>query len=261
MPKVFFLLSAVMIGVTIFFFAIPNQREFTRVRTSVIGINTESSKLLGEANKVAGEVTAVQGEIAKVQGDLDIEGEKTKSQKLKLAQVDNDLKRDNALYDEFNKKLGVLRANLSKLPKGMKPETVVGEINGMRKSKAETESQIELKKKELAAEQEKIAPARREHEDVVRKIEERKKSFERNSLEARVVAVNRAWGFVIVDVGGDNGITETTKFLVTRGSQTVGKLSIVSIQPKQTVANVLGSSGEPMSVNPGDRVILESLFQ
>jgi hypothetical protein len=262
MPKVFFLLSAVVIGITIFFFAIPNQREFTRVRTTVIGINNEAGKLLTDVNKVATEVAAVSAEVAKIQGDLDVESEKTKSQKLKLAQVDNDLKRDTSLYEEYNAKVVDLRKRLGRLPKGMKPETVAEEINAMKKSKAETESQIELKRKELAAEKEKILPAQREHADIVRKIEDRKKSFERNGLEGRVVAVNRDWGFVILDVGGESGVTEATKFLVTRGSRTIGKLSISQVLPKKTIANVLSEGvAQRAAVAPGDRVILESLVR
>ena len=97
---------------------------------------------------------------------------------------------------------------------------------------------------------------------MVKKIEDRKKSFDRNSLVARVVAVNDAWGFVVIDAGQSSGINEATKLLVTRGNQTVGKLSIVSVQGNRTVANILPETvASGLNVSPGDRVILENLYQ
>lgn len=261
MTKVLFILSAVIILVSTFF-AYQNGREFTRVRSSVTALNLDVNKALNEVTKAVAEVNNVIGSIATVQGDLDIESEKVKSQKLKLAQIENDVKRDEDQLSAANKKLADLRVRLDKLPKGMKPETMVEQINGMKKSTAELQAQAELKKKEVTAEEEKMAQARKDYEEVVRKIEDRKKSFDRNSLVARVVAVNNAWGFVVIDAGQSSGINEATKLLVTRGSQTVGKLSIVSVQGNRTVANIVPDAvASGLSIAPGDRVILENLYQ
>lgn len=261
MTKVLFILSAVIIGVSAFF-AYQNGREFANVRASVTVINMEVQKALGEANSGVAKVAQANAEIAKVQGELDIESEKVKSQKLKLAQVDNDLRRDQDAFDSASKKLADLKTRLDKLPQGMKPETMVEEINSMKKATAETEAETEIKRKEKLAEQEKLPAARRAYEEVVKKIEDRKKSFDRNSLIARVVAVNNAWGFVVVDAGQNRGITEATKLLVTRGNQTVGKLSIVTVGKEKTVANIQQETlPSGMSIAPGDRVILENLFQ
>jgi hypothetical protein len=261
MTKVFFILSAVIMLVSAFF-AFQNGREYVAVRNSVTMINLDVQKALTEANNNVTKVTQANGEIAKVQSELDVENEKVKSQKLKLAQVENDLRRDQDAFDSSNKKLAELKMRLDKLPQGMKPETMVEEINSMKKATAETEAATEIKRKEADGEQEKIANARRAYEEVMKKIDDRKKSFDRNSLVARVVAVNNAWGFVVVDAGQNRGITEATKFLVTRGNQTVGKLSIVSVQKDRTVANILPETiANGLSIAPGDRVILENLFQ
>lgn len=261
MTKVLFILSAVIILVSAFF-AYQNGREFTSVRTAVAVANMQVQTALNDANKVVTDVNGVVANIGTVQGELDIEGEKLKSQKLKLAQVENDLKRDQDQLDTASKKLADQRVRLAKLPQGMKPETMVEEINGMKKATAEFQAQIELKKKEAEAEEAKMGDARKAYEEVVRKIEDRKKSFDRNSLVARIVAVNTAWGFVVVDAGQSGGITEATKLLVTRGNQTVGKLSILSVQDNRTVANILPETlAQGMRIAPGDRVILENLHQ
>jgi hypothetical protein len=99
-------------------------------------------------------------------------------------------------------------------------------------------------------------------ESVMEKIESRKKLFDRNSMTATIVAVNNDWGFVVIDGGEDKGITADTKLLVTRGQETIGRLSIVGVDGNKTVANIDQKSIRPgVAVAPGDRVILETLYQ
>lgn len=261
MTKVLFILSAVLIGVSIFF-AYGNKDEFTKVRNSVTALNVQVQTALSGANTVVAEVGKVAGDIAKIQTDLETETEKVKAQKLKIAQTDNDAKLAQDKLDVSNKKLADLRTRLDKLPKDMKPETMVEQINTMKKSTAEFQAEVEMKRKEVEAEEAKMVDARKALDEVVKKIEDRKKSFDRNGLNARIVAVNSDWGFVVVNAGKTLGITEATKLLVTRGTQTVGKLSIVSVQGERTVANIIPETlSHGLSVAPGDQVILENLYQ
>lgn len=260
MTKVLFILSAVLMLVSIFF-ARQNGRDFADVRTKVTALNIEVDGVRKSAMAAAGEVTKLDGEIAAVDTDLATEGERVKTQKVRVARADNDARSAQAELDVQNKKLADLRLQLDKLPKGMKPETLVEDIANIRKSIADMQAQVEQKKKEESEEVEKMAGARKELEDVVAKIEERKKAFERNGLSARVVAVNPDWGFVIVNAGQSRGITEASQLLVTRGTQTVGKLAIVSVQGDRTVANILPETlAEGMTIAPGDQVILEKLY-
>ncbi len=261
MTKVLFILSAVLIIVSTFF-AHQNGREFAKVRTDVAALNVQVQSALKDANAVVADVDKVGGEINKVKQELEIESEKVKSQKLKIAQADNDTKLVTDKLDAANKKGNDLRTRLEKLPKDMKPETMVEQINGMKKSTAEYQAQAEAKKKEVEAEQAKIVDSRRVLDEIVKKIEDRKKSFDRNSLNARIVAVNSDWGFVVVNAGKTFGITEAAKLLVIRGTQTVGKLSIVSVEGERTVANIIPESiSKGINIAPGDQVILENLYQ
>jgi small-conductance mechanosensitive channel len=261
MTKVLFILSAVLIIVSTFF-AHQNGREFAKVRTDVAALNVQVQSALKDANAVVADIDKVGGEINKIKQELEIESEKVKSQKLKIAQADNDTKLVSDKLDAANKKGNDMRTRLEKLPKDMKPETMVEQINGMKKSTAEYQAQAEAKKKEVEAEQAKMVDSRRVLDEIVKKIEDRKKSFDRNSLNARVVAVNSDWGFVVVNAGKTLGITEAAKLLVIRGTQTVGKLSIVSVEGERTVANIIPESiSKGINIAPGDQVILENLYQ
>lgn len=261
MTKVLFILSAVVILVASFF-AYQNGREFAAVRTNIAGINAGIAAEKQTEKKVVGQVGQLVADITRVQGELDVESEKLKAQKNRLAQADSEATRTQEELDTKVKKQQELTVKLEKLPKDVKPETIAEDINRMKKEKLEYEAQAEQKKKEVTAENDKIAGVQKRLDDVVRKIEERRKNFERNSLTSRVVAVNYDWGFVVIDAGKSTGLTEDTKLIVTRGAQTVGKVSVMSVDARNSLAAIVPDAVvNGQLIMPGDRVILENLVQ
>ncbi|MCB1278065.1 hypothetical protein [Prosthecobacter sp.] len=244
------------------FFAYQNGREFATVRTNIIGINASIATEKQTEKKVVGEVGRLVADITRVQGELDVESEKLKAQKNRFAQADSETTRTQEELDAKVKKQQELTVKLDKLPKDVKPETIAEDINRMKKEKLEYEAQAEQKKKEVVAENDKIAGVQKRLDDVVHKIEERRKNFERNSLTSRVVAVNYDWGFVVIDAGKATGLTEDTKLIVTRGAQTVGKVSVMSVDGRNSLAAIVPNAVvNGQFIMPGDRVILENLVQ
>ncbi|MDZ4404465.1 hypothetical protein [Prosthecobacter sp.] len=261
MTKVLFILSAVVILVASFF-AYQNGREFAAVRTSIAGINANIVNEKKTEKTVVGQVNQLVADITRVQGELDVEGEKLKAQKNKLAQAESEYTRVEGELNGKVKKQQELAKLLADLPKGVKPETIAEDIARMKKEKLEYEAQAEAKKKEVTAEQEKVAGIQKRLDDVVHKIEERRKNFERNSLSSRVVAVNYDWGFVVIDAGKAAGLTQDTKLIVTRGALTVGKVSVMSVENNATMASIVPDAVVTgQIIMPGDRVILENLVQ
>lgn len=261
MTKVLFILSAVVILVASFF-AYQNGRAFTMVRSNIAGINT-SIKTEQVADKAVNvQANQIKGDVARVTGELDIESEKLKAQKNKLAQAESEGTRTQEELDGKVKKQQELTTMLADLPKDVKPETIAEDMNRLKKEKLEFEAQVEAKKKEVIAEEEKIAGVQKRLDEVTRKIEERRKNFERNSLTSRIVAVNTDWGFVVIDAGKASGLTQDTKLIVTRGIQTVGKISVMSVEGTRTLAAIVPEAvSNGLVISPGDRVILENLVQ
>ncbi len=261
MTKVLFILSAVVILVASFF-AYQNGQEFTTVRKHLFETGNKIKSEQAADKTVVGQVGQLVADITRVQGELDAEGERLKAQKNKLAQAESETTRTQAELDGKVKKQQELNKMLEDLPKDVKPETIAEDINRMKKEKLEFEAQAEAKKKEVTAEEEKIAGVQKRLDDVLHKIEERRKSFERNSLSSRVVAVNYDWGFVVIDAGKATGLTEETKLIVIRGTQTVGKVSVMSVDGKNTLAAIVPDAVVNGAViMPGDKVILENLAQ
>lgn len=264
MTKVLFILSAVVILVASFF-AYQNGREFADVRTKIANINASvlsEKKTEEKLLRPNGEVSKVKAEIARIQGDQDIQAEKVKAQKNKFAQIEDEIKRTREELETKEKKKVELENLLKDLPLGMKPDSLAEDINKLKKEKLEFEAMAESKKKDVAAEEDKVAGIQKRLDDVLHKIEDRSKNFERNSLTSRVVAVNYDWGFVIIDAGKAAGLTEQTKMIVTRGAQTVGKISIMSVEGKNSMAAIMpDATVNGQVIMPGDRVILENLVQ
>ena len=265
MTKVLFILSAVVIVVA-GFFAYQNGREFADVRTKIAGINASILNEKRTEDKLlrpgSGEISRVMADIARVQGDLDVEAEKLKAQKNLLTNGKGEVTRMQEEFAAKEKKKEELEKLLKDLPPGMKAETLAEDIQKLKKEKLEFEAQAEAKKKEVVTEEDKVAGIQKRLDDVLHKIEDRSKNFERNSLTSRVVAVNHDWGFVVIDAGKSAGLTEQTKLIVTRGMQTVGKISVMSVEGKNSKAEIVPDAVvNGQVIMPGDRVILENLVQ
>lgn len=261
MTKVLFILSIVVMAVATVF-AYQNNRAFASARNAKASTDRIIKNELVAVKQIAADIGRVVADIGTAQKDLDTESERLKAHQLKVSQIDSESKRTQEEFDAKGKKLEELKAQLAKLLAGC-------EAGDARRGPEQDQTEHRRasgpgrsEEKEVEAEQQKVTAAEREKNEIVRKIEERKKSFERNALTARVVAVNNDWGFVVIDAGQREGITPDTKLLVTRGTQTIGKLSILSVEGGRTVANVLTDSlVGGMTPAPGDRVILENLFQ
>jgi pyridoxal biosynthesis lyase PdxS len=155
-----------------------------------------------------------------------------------------------------------MKKELELLPPDVKPETLQEDLNRIKQGIAELKAKSESKQTEVDAEVSKVAAVQRAVDNLARKKEDRQKAFERNSMSFSVVAVNSDWGFVVVNAGEPEGISESTKLIVTRGTQTIGKISILSVSGGRTIANILTDTLTPgYSIEPGDKVILENLYQ
>ena len=81
----------------------------------------------------------------------------------------------------------------------------------------------------------------------------------RNGLEGRILAVNQAWNFVVLNLGDKNGVVGNAEMLIKRGDRLVGKARVTSVEPATSIADIVPSSvphGE--SIQPGDTVIYQA---
>ena len=261
MTKVLFILSVVAMAVATAF-AYQNGRAFTEVRNARTSQDRQTQTELTSLTKTADEIKQAVTNVAAASQEVEAQNEKLKAAKLKIAQTDSESKQVEDELKDKTAKMADVDEKLNKLPEGFNPQTIAEDLNKIKAQIAELQNDADKKKKEVADAEKKNTDAQKVLEDITVKIEARKKSFERNSMSFKVVAVNSDWGFVIIDGGEKEGITPDTKLLVIRGTRTVGKLSILAVQGAKTIANVLTEPLAPgMTPAPGDKVILENLYQ
>jgi len=261
MTKVLFLLSAVVMAVACFF-SWQNRQAFVDARQARQKIDRTINTELAKANTAANEVLAIKAEVANVAGELELEKTRLEQAQIKLRNVTNEAERTSADLDAAKKEFANVRSKIEKLPEGVTLETIGESINKQKAVIAENEDKARQIKEAVAAKEKDVKKVADELADVQKRVEERRKFYDRNSLTATIVAVNNDWGFVVIDAGRNKEITADTKLLITRGIETIGKLSIVSVDGNRTVANIDQKSvRRGRSVAPGDRVILETLYQ
>jgi cell shape-determining protein MreC len=68
--------------------------------------------------------------------------------------------------------------------------------------------------------------------------------------------VDRNWNFVVLDLGNRNGINNNATMIVQRGGSMVGRVRITSVEPSQSVADIIPNSVPAgVTVQPGDTVV------
>jgi flagellar biosynthesis chaperone FliJ len=81
-----------------------------------------------------------------------------------------------------------------------------------------------------------------------------------NGLVATVVAVNKEWGFVMINAGRSLGVTADASLLVKRGNTRIARLRIVNLEESSVIADLVDDSlVKGIEVQPGDKVIFENV--
>jgi hypothetical protein len=130
-------------------------------------------------------------------------------------------------------------------------------------SPSELQAQLEDAKKQLdAAEREKVLLA-----DKMRTSQERSSQPQTEKkhhptaggvpgIRGTVLAVNQAYNFVVLSLGGRQGVEANTEMLVLRGGSFIGKIRISSVEPATAIGDIITSSlARGVQVQPGDTVV------
>ena len=193
-----------------------------------------------------------------------LEQEKGRLEQSKITRQNrtNDVAKTTHDVETTKGEIDKIKDQLKDLPAGVTVEGVGETINQLKTTIANNEAAAMKGEEEAVAKKKDLDKTHAELVSIQRQIDERRKLYDRNSLTATVIAVNNDWGFVIIDAGKNKEITADTKLLVTRGSAIIGKLSIQAVENNRTIANIVQKSlRSGLAVSPGDKVILETLYQ
>jgi predicted RNase H-like nuclease (RuvC/YqgF family) len=217
------------------------QLETTR---SELAAKTAS---LNDANKKVEELTAKNdlalAEITKLKADNQTKDSKISDLETKVADAD-------AKVQELNSSIATLQQENESFKTaavdttGPAADDAQLEIDSLKMANGELESKLKSAQDRIASMEEKLV--------------EKKRIEKLNSLSGRILAVNEAWNFVVLNLGNNNGISSNTELLVKRGNTQIGRVRITSVEPASSIADIIpGSLVRGLSIQPGDYVITQ----
>ncbi len=75
-------------------------------------------------------------------------------------------------------------------------------------------------------------------------------------VRGTVLAVNQAYNFVVLNLGGRQGVEANSEMLVLRGGTLIGRIRVSSVEPATAIGDIITSTlPRGVQVQPGDTVI------
>lgn len=172
-----------------------------------------------------------------------------------VAELDNTLKSQTAEFAELDKALKEVAEILKGLGEGVTLDNLGEKIQQVTEDKKQKDLKLE-ELNTLAGSAEKLLTGNRADLDrLVKRDLKRNANIDINSMEAVVSSVNQDWGFLVIGAGSNTGFTPQTTLIVKRDGHVIGRVQPSSIEPTQTIAEIIFESLAPgVRIQPGDRV-------
>ena len=212
-------------------------KECSKVSADLKVATDKLSMSGSDSEQTGAEVTDLRAQVAKLTSGLADVQKQSADKDATLAQQKSDIEAKDAHMAELEAKVngtsGAGGAPSEEIKKQMEEKNILV-------------ASLNAKIKEMGTQ----LSALKERED------QRRKQTMRSGLEGRILAVNSAWGFVVISLGDRNGVVNNAEMLIKRGTQLVGKVRITSVEPSTSVADIVANSVRSgFSVQPGDTVI------
>jgi len=153
-------------------------------------------------------------------------------------------------------------ASLQNRTEGPGPEAT--SVNPGAPSTAELQAQLDDTRRQLdSAEREntflseKLGPTRERPAQMAQPERNRREAgADKPRVRGTVLAVNQAYNFVVLNLGGRQGVEPNSEMLVLREGILIGKIRISSVEPATAIGDVITNSlARGVQVQPGDTVI------
>jgi hypothetical protein len=136
-----------------------------------------------------------------------------------------------------------------------KVEALRGETDALSKELDTLQKELEVHKK-AAGESDALSAKLKAQQNF------RLKAIKLGGRSSTVTAVNQEFSFVSIGVGREDGLTPDAHLLVKREGRLIGRLTIVMLDERQTLADIdLKSVPRGLQILPGDQVVIENSVQ
>lgn len=246
--SVFFLMLAAVFGV---FNTVKVKTLRLNVADAAAARDKTENRRAAQEKEFKGREAAVAGEKAKI--------DETESN---VASAEAELVKMQSEKADLQAKVQAKEAEISDLQKQI-DETKPASANPGAPSTVELQAQLDEAQQRLdGAEREKVFLS-----DKLQSVQERSSRLEEEKkrrvagagkvgVRGTVLAVNQAYSFVVLNLGGRQGVEVNSEMLVLRAGAFIGKIRISSVEPATAIGDIITSSlARGVQVQPGDTVI------
>jgi hypothetical protein len=116
--------------------------------------------------------------------------------------------------------------------------------------------QLEAAEREKSLLSEKVQAVRERSSQLEDERQRRAVAHGKVGVRGTVLAVNQAYNFVVLNLGGRNGVEPHSEMLIVRDGTFIGKIRISSVEPATSIGDIITSTlARGVQVQPGDIVI------
>lgn len=244
------------------YFGWINFEDLKETRIEKDSRNAEIRRLLAEIQTLDGETRTEFAVLTGVEGERDETVVTLNEAQRRLASLTSQKENLESNLAQTEASITRYERELERLPAGFTIDNVRQRLDEMNATLEARKTEIANLDGEIATLEEGIERNQRTVDGYVARQADRRRAFDLNSSEGLITAINRDWGFAVVNLGGNSGVSPDATFIVKRGTQSVGKLTVMAVEPGSTVCNInFDSIPKGIDLQPGDRVILENLHQ
>jgi hypothetical protein len=200
------------------------------------------------------------GEIAQYEQSIQMLQDETETLQTSKIDLDAKLVEGEANQRALDASLVTAKSDLEKA-KSLMGDVVL--IEGMQKEMLQIRTQIEESEIELTQLEGAVASAQVERERLAKVAAElaalrvdQEAGVIRGEFQSSIKKAYNQWGFVVVNGGNDQGVVNRAQLAVYRRGQPICRLLVTSVEPGETVADIVAGSLAPgQMVQVGDTVV------
>ena len=248
----FFLIAAALLLVASAGLGFLNKNKMADKQAAIVKSQSETAAAQADAGKA---------KTAQKKAEKDTADAVSKSNELQqqLTTASSQVTTLNGKIDEVSKQveakqneINTLTTRLVAYTNASPPPAPPGAAEELEKAKHQL-AELQVIKDGL---QTQLASAQSQTASLQKRITDRETSASMMGLHGRVLAVDRNWNFVVLDLGNRNGVNANATMVIQRGSSMVGRVKITTVEPSQSIADIVPNSVPAgVTVQPGDTVV------
>ncbi len=211
-----------------------------QVRSKINTLIDQRNTFHSERDTARTQLASTRQKLAKTEDDLTQTRQDLTNTVTELAKTQTDLKsqttRANELSDKLTKTTQQLEDNQNKLAAYENTGYKADQVAGLVKSLKSTQVELQAVQEENGVLQRTTSRLKNQ---LAQLIGTNYVVTLRADLKGKIVAVDPKWDFVVLNVGGDQGVLDDGELLVSRDGKLVAKVIVRSVQKDRSIANIM----------------------